>query len=286
LLKPGYDVASLHDPEMLPFALAAGLMHRRIVFDVHENVPAQLETKPWIPRPLRRPAAAIARWMLLAVERRGHVTLAEEGYSDLFRRDHPVFPNYISGTPPKPRDPDDDVGIVYLGDVTEARGLVLAVEAVALAGARTMTVMGRCSVELRRRLLGIATRHGLDLKLHGFVTPNDALRITSGASMGLAPLLDLPNYARSLPTKVLEYLAVGVPTLASDLPGTRDAVGDKPGVVLVPPGDLEAWRTSIREAMHDEPLRQAARDGAAAIVEQYVWPAEAVADFYQGVLTG
>lgn len=283
LLRPGYEVASLHDPEMLPFALVASLLRRQIVFDVHEDVPAQLRVKPWLPRPLRRPLASLARWMLRLAEKRIGITLAEAGYAALFAESHPVFPNYLTDQPPQPRDIDPEVGVLYLGDVTEARGLGLAVQAVGAAGAPVMTVMGRCSIELRERLTAVAKRHGLTLRLHGFVTPNDALETAAGASMGLSPLLDTPNYTNSLPTKVLEYLAVGIPTLASDLPGTRQVVGDKPGVVLVPPGDLEAWEHAIESALTNEELRNAARAGVPAITAQYAWPSEAVSEFYRGL---
>jgi glycosyltransferase involved in cell wall biosynthesis len=222
--------------------------------------------------------------LLRVAEKRVHITLAEGGYASLFVDPHVVFPNYLAGEPPSPRVSDDGVGVVYLGDVTEARGLVLAVEAVAQAGVGPMTIMGRCSVDLRNRLERIASRHQLDLHLRGFVAPDEALSVASGAVLGLSPLLDTPNYANSLPTKVLEYLAVGIPTLASDLPGTRDVVGGKPGVVLVPAGDLAAWRQAIGDAHADRGLRDAAASGAAAIVEEYAWPKEAVASFFRELL--
>ena len=99
--------------------------------------------------------------------------------------------------------------------------------------------------------------------------------MAAGAIVGLSPLLDTPNYRRSLPTKVLEYLAVGVPTLASDLSGTRVVVQGKPGVVLVPPGDLDAWTEALQAITADGELRAAARNGVAAIRETFVWRSDA-----------
>lgn len=285
LLRGKYEVASLHDPEMLPAGLAAALLGRTVVFDVHENVPAQLLTKDWMPRVSRRPLSWAAARLLRIAEKRLAITLAEEGYGELFCREHPVFPNYLVGQPPPPREPDGDVGVVYLGDITEARGLALAVEAVAGAGAPKMTLMGRCNPEFRSRLLATAQRQGLDLVFHGFVSPDEALRISACGSVGLSPLLDTPNYRASLPTKVLEYLAVGIPTVASDLPGTRQVVGGKPGVTLVPPGDVGAWQAAVASVLADPNQRAAARAGAAAVRAAYVWPDRAVKDFYRALLT-
>lgn len=279
-----FDVASLHDPELLPLGIMASWIGRSIVFDVHENVPAQLRTKDWIPRLLRKPLAGVAGWLLRFGERRLAITLAETSYGPLFKDVHPVFPNYLAGSPPEPRPADPEIGIVYLGDVTEARGLALAVEAAGAAGADRLTVMGRCTPDFKARLLAIAADSGIRLQFRGFVTSDEALRVTAGATLGLSPLLDTPNYRVSLPTKVLEYLAVGVPTLASDLPGTREVVGDKPGVVLIPPGDLEAWQTEIGAGLANPALRTAAHDGVGAIREVYVWPADEVRQFYAGLV--
>lgn len=284
LLRGKYEVASLHDPEMLPAGLLAALLGRTVVFDVHENVPGQLRTKDWLPTPLRSPLSWMVARLLRIAERRLPMTLAEEGYAELFAKPHPVFPNYLVGAPPPPQDPDPDVGVVYLGDVTEARGLLLAVEAVAGAGATRMTVMGRCRPDFRSRLLATAERQGLSLVFRGFVSPDEALRISAGGLVGLSPLLDTPNYRASLPTKVLEYLAVGIPTVASDLPGTRQVVGGKPGVTLVPPGDVAAWQAAVAAVLADPEQRAAARAGAAAIRSLYVWPDEAVREFYRALL--
>lgn len=283
LFGKSFDVASLHDPELLPLGIVAGRLGRTIVFDVHENVPAQLGTKEWVPRLLRKPLASLAGWLLHVAERRLSITLAEASYGPLFANAHPVFPNYLAGTPPQPRPADPAIGIVYLGDVTEARGLALAVEAAGRAGADRFTVMGRCTPDFKARLLAIAADGGVTLQFRGFVASDEALWVTAGATMGLSPLLDTPNYRVSLPTKVLEYLAVGVPTLASDLPGTRQVVGDKPGVVLIAPGDLTAWQTEIAAALGNSTLRSAAHDGVSAIREGYVWPAAEVREFYAGL---
>ena len=286
LLRSKAAVISVHDPEMLPAAIIAGLMGRTVVFDVHENVPDQLRTKPWLPGPLRRPVAALAAWLLRLAEKRLVITLAEAGYTDLFAGSHPVFPNYLAGDPPPPREFDPSTGVVYLGDVTEARGLRLAVTAAAAAGVAVMTIMGRCQQQFRDELTALARSDGMTIEFRGFVSPDEALRTTAGALLGLSPLLDTPNYRRSLPTKVLEYLAVGVPTLASDLPGTRSVVADKPGVVLVPPGDFTAWRDAIATAIVNEDLRVEAASGARAVRGEFVWPADEVRRFYADLVAG
>lgn len=274
LWSPAFDLRAIHDPELVVPALTAALAGRKVLFDVHEDVPAQLLTKPWIPPLLRRPLAVVARVMLRVAERTMRITLAEPGYQRLFARPHPVIPNYLDTAGlPEPR-PDQGYA-VYVGDVTIARGAELMVEAAARAGI-PLRVVGRCDPALAE---AIAARGG-DVKLHGRLPHPEALRIVAGATVGLSPLADLPNYRHSLPTKVLEYLAVGVPVLASALPGTIDVIGGLPGVVLVKPGDLDAWTEALAQACTDPALRDAARRGMAEVRRRFTWPRKAVLDAY------
>jgi hypothetical protein len=175
ILTSRYDVASLHDPELLPLGIVAALLGRKVVFDVHENVPEQIRTKQWLWQPLRRPLAAAFGWLLRLAEKRVAITLAEAGYGPLFQRVHPVFPNFLFGEPPAIRDAGPDVGVVYLGDITEARGLAVAVEAAGRAGVGKFTLIGRCSPGFRSRLDAIAASHDLELHFHGFIPAEGAL---------------------------------------------------------------------------------------------------------------
>lgn len=283
------DVAgvSLHDPELVPLGLAVRRLRGvPVVLDMHEDVPGQLRTKAWLPRPLRLPLALLAAAVLRLAERSLTITLAEAGYRSRFRRDHPVFPNYpLADSLPPPRA---DAGyVVYVGDVTEARGAVLAVRAVArLPDRPPLRLVGRCAPDLRARLERLAAELGVTVDLPGFVPHADAMRLAAGATVGISPLADVPNYRHSLPTKVIEYLAVGVPVVASDLPGTAEAVGGLPGVTLVAPGDEQAWSSAIARVLADPRVREAAAANADEVRARFTWPAQDLWEVYGGVLAG
>lgn len=287
-LRSDVDLVSLHDPETIPIGFAVRALRRRpVVFDVHEDVPGQLRTKPWLPAPLRVPLALLAAGLLRAAERVFTITLAEPNYRHLFRREHPVLPNYPEpGALPEPRASGG--AVVYVGDVTEARGATLAVEAVgALAPPRPpLRLIGRVQPELARRLTARATDLGVDLDLPGFLPHPQAMAAAAEAAVGLSPLADTPNYRSSLPTKTLEYLAVGIPVLASDLPGTADVLAGRPGMRLLPPSDVTAWRDALAEVLADDQIRAAARRGVEDIRERFRWPAAQLRAVYADALAG
>lgn len=65
-----------------------------------------------------------------------------------------------------------------------------------------------------RGQLGQAQAAGL-VRWYGFVPNGEALKMVDGALAGLSLLHDEPNYRHSLPTKVVEYMAHGVPVITS-----------------------------------------------------------------------
>lgn len=89
------DVVSIHDPELLPLGVVARLLRRRrVVFDMHEDVPHQILTKTWIPAALRPVVSALSRLALRLTERLLTFTLAEDSYSRQLRSSHPVIDNH------------------------------------------------------------------------------------------------------------------------------------------------------------------------------------------------
>lgn len=281
------DVLVVHDPELLPIAVATRAVRRiPVVLDLHENLPAQMETRPATPHWARRPLAVSTGWVLRSAERMLTITLAEAGYRSLFRRDHLVFANYpVPEALPDPAESDGSV--VYVGDVSEARGALVLVEAVArLRPGPELVMVGRYPDELGTRLRAMAAGLGVDLRLTGWRSHPEAMRVAARAGVAVSPLLDLPNYRSSLPTKILEYLEIGVPVVASDLPGTRAAVGDLPGVTLVPPGDAPALAGEVQRALAQPSQRDEARDNIDSVRSSFAWPAAAVKRFYAGLRAG
>src|SRR5262249_23198414 len=74
---------------------------------------------------------------------------------------------------------------------------------------------------------------------------------------------------------VIEAAACGTPTVATAVPGLRDAVRDGETGLLVPPGDVAALRDAIGRVCNDEALRgrlaTAGRDWAG----RFTWDAAA-----------
>jgi glycosyltransferase involved in cell wall biosynthesis len=116
-------------------------------------------------------------------------------------------------------------------------------------------------VELARRE-GVAER----VEFAGAVPPQELLGAISTASVGLALIQPVClSYRMSLPNKLFEYVAAGVPVLGSDLPAIGSLVREHEiGLVAQPDqvADVASKLSEMLEPRRNAALRQATREAA------------------------
>jgi glycosyltransferase involved in cell wall biosynthesis len=106
--------------------------------------------------------------------------------------------------------------------------------------------------------------------LHGRVPMDDLPRVLSTADIGLVPSLPEPYLEYSLSTKLLEYAAMGVPTIATDLATFRHHFTDA-ALRFVPGGDPDALARAVEELVDDAPGTAAMGDEARRQAAAYDW---------------
>jgi glycosyltransferase involved in cell wall biosynthesis len=273
---PDADLVLLHDPELL-LALPRRCLSKTggpaTVWDVHEDTAAALSTKPWLPRTLR-PAAALAVHAAERVaERRLHLILAEQGYVSRFRGPHPVVPN-TTYVPQAPAPPGGDRRVVYVGHLSPDRGAAEMAELAGLLRPHDITVELIGPADARARALIEAS----PARWRGFVPNDEAMRLADGALAGLSLLRDEPNFRHSLPTKVVEYMARGIPVVTTPLPAAADLAERHGCGFVVPFRDARAAADVIMKLDADPGLRaDLGARGHAAARASLGWPADAKA---------
>ncbi|SNT49053.1 glycosyltransferase [Actinacidiphila glaucinigra] len=259
---PAVDAVVLHDPELL-LTLPRTLRHwhrtgaRRpaVVWDVHEDTAAALAMKGWVPRPLRPPLRLVVRAAELAAERHLHLLLAEYAYQGRFRRTHPVVPNLVTVPEAPPPAPGGE-RVVYLGQISRARGAEeLVAMARLLAPDVRVELIGAADGDVRA-LLAAADRDGV-LRWHGFLPNDAALDRLRGALAGVSLLRDEANYRHSRPTKVVEYMAYGIPVVSTPNPLAAELVRGHDCGLLVPFRAPAAAADAVRRLRDDPELRRA-----------------------------
>ncbi|GGK73534.1 glycosyltransferase [Ornithinimicrobium pekingense] len=280
---PAHDVVLLHDPELVPTTL--GLRLPPVVWDVHEDTAAAVAVRPWLPDRLRPLVAGGVRGVERLAERRMALLLADEHYAARFAGPHPVVLNttVVPEEPPVAAVPDEQGvrRVVYLGSVTVERGVHELVTIgrrlqEASSGTVRLQVIGPAHGPAKAVMQAARAERLLDWE--GFVPSDRALSMLGGALAGLSTLHDIANFRPSVPTKIVEYLAQGVPVISTPLPTAVDLVERSGGGVLVPFQDVEETvEQALAWAQDPASAQEVGRRGHAFARAELDWTSQAPA---------
>jgi glycosyltransferase involved in cell wall biosynthesis len=248
---------------------------------MHENLPASLEMKKWIPLPLQRPM----RWAVSIVERvaflSAKVIFAEVSYAQHYTwvKSGTIVRNLpqVDALPSRRNVVSDRVILCYVGAISRERGGIEMLEATRLLRENgvdvSLALAGPASEEFLADMIRVM---GDDLQpfvqYHGKVPITDAWKVVAQSTIGLAMLHPHANYIESLPTKVLEYMGIGVPVIASDFPLYREVVeGNSAGICVAPErADLLA-QAVLRLLVDRDEMRAMGERGRLAARTKFDW---------------
>ncbi|MDI6880395.1 MAG: glycosyltransferase family 4 protein [Desulfitobacteriaceae bacterium] len=278
------DIYHFHDPELLPIGVLLKLFTRsKVIYDVHEDVPQQILTKHWIPTPLRHPLAMVFNIVeKLLARAMDAVVVATEGIAAKFRGFNPtVVHNYpdihiLPNPSSAPRDKKENV-LVYVGGISRLRG--------ALEMVRALEYLDHID-NLHLDLIGRFEHPGLEQELQvmqgyrrvrflGWLQPTEVYKHLRKADIGLVCLHPEPRYVVSWPVKLFEYMAAGLPVVASNFPLWKEIVEGNQCGITVDPLNPKAIAQAIEYLLtHPEEARRMGENGRRAVLEKYNWDKE------------
>lgn len=287
-LRTRSDIYHYHDPELVPMGFVMRwLLGRRVVYDIHEPIPQQILGKEWLPRWSRRLVARLYRLLERMLTPGQALILANEHQagdyppSVVVVRNYPLLPEApdVSPTPVDQR-PQPPL-LVYVGALSNDRGadvcLELAHRLSQAPRAFRMMLIGPCTPSYEVSLRSRINRYELSetVTLLGRTEYHQAMSIVSQATIGLCLLRPTPNHRILLATKLLEYMMLGTPVLASNIDGWRRYVEDTQAGLMVDPEDLDDVVRGC-ERMLSNPVELCAMGhrGAQAVRDRFNWSTE------------
>jgi glycosyltransferase involved in cell wall biosynthesis len=110
---------------------------------------------------------------------------------------------------------------------------------------------------------------------HGWADRPAVARILASCRGGLVLFHPEPNHVTAQPNKMFEYMAAGLPVIASDFPLWREIVDGAGCGLLVDPMDPAAIARAMQWIIdHPEEAAEMGRRGRAAVEHTYNWEAE------------
>lgn len=278
-LETDADLYHFHDPELFPIGLFLKAKGKRVIFDSHEDLPRQILSKPWIPSALRRPVSGVTELIEnFAAKRLDAVVTATPFIRDRFAalgvraeaiNNYPMLEELDLGQ-------TDWTGkkrqAIYIGGITAIRGAREMLQAIQSTDTNLL-LAGPIEATLTEELEAAAK--GAQIELAGVLDRPQVVVALRESMVGLCVLHPTINYLDSTPIKLFEYMAAGLPVIASDFPRWRELVGDSGAAIFVDPKDPTAIADAIRSLIND-PARaeQMGEAGRRRVHSGYHWGLE------------
>lgn len=291
-LRP--DVIQIYVPELIPVALLLRLLGTPIIYEVQENLYQKLHI-----RTLNR--GRVLEWAFRRFDRLArrycYLIFTEHSYLATYTnltKPHTVVYNYplLASTEPfrRPYRPNPaEPSFIIIGLLSVERAIDTLIDAIQrvklthpgvqlhLYGRRTFT-----DAELTR-MPGFAGVRD-NLQFYGYTDQRIAFGNPAHHTAGLALLKPVGDYPGSYPTKLFEYMALGLPVVTSDFPLYRNVVETHACGLCVSATDPGAVADALLYLIeHPAEARAMAERGHRAVRSVYAWDTEAkkLLNFYQ-----
>lgn len=275
------DIYHIHDPELLPVALALKRRGRRMIFDAHEDLPKQILSKPYLHPMLRHPiSAGMSGFERIVCRRLDHVVAATPVIREKFARMGAAATDINNF--PMLGELDIDVRwsekareVCYVGGIAAARGIREVVAAMALCGSEArLNLVGGFPEKAVRVDVGKSPGWARVNEL-GFLSRPEVRAILGRSMAGIVTFLPEPNHIDAQPNKMFEYMSAGLPVIASNFPLWRQIVeGSECGICVDPLAPKEIAAAIDRLVENPVLARRMGENGRRAVHERYNWGVE------------
>jgi glycosyltransferase involved in cell wall biosynthesis len=278
------DVYHFHDPELMGVGLALRALGARVVFDVHEDIPADIADKPWIAPPIRRPLSyAAALWLKILHRAYSGVVAATPAIARRFPNRHTVvvcnYPRIEEFATQRGENFElRSASALYIGSITELRcidEMVSAFSSPEMDPRVRLMLAGTFEDEqLQARIQKMSGWKCVDYL--GQRPRQEVARMLTHARCGLLLFRPAANHEDAMPTKLFEYMAAGLPVIISDSLRWSAVVREHDCGLVVNPFDRDALARAIVEIVLDPQRAQAMGErGRVLVNERYQWNSEA-----------
>ncbi len=273
------DIYHFHDPELILIGLLLKLHRKVVIYDVHEDVPQQNLTKPYIPLIFRKSISAMIAFLEAFSARHFDAVVTvtpfiNERFLKLSAQAVNVnnYPLMSELHPWGNLWEGKEKAVLYVGDITRLRGAFAMVEAIGRTGYKLL-LAGNFEPGIENELKQMPGWRSIEVL--GFVNRNVVRAVAARSMAGLVLFLPAPNHINAQPNKMFEYMSAGLPVIASNFPLWREIIeGNNCGFCVDPLNPKEIASAIKRIIEYPTESEQMGRNGRRVVEEKYNWGIE------------
>ncbi len=278
-LEVNADIYHFHDPELIPIGLKLKKLGKKVIYDVHEDVPRDILSKEYLNKFSRPILSNIFEvYENYAAKKFDYIITATPYIRDRFKKLNPNtidinnFPllNEFYSLDLKN---NKENAVCYVGGITKIRGIVELIKSLEYVDT-TLHLAGEFeSEELKKEVENL--NGWKKVEYYGFVNREKIKEILSICKIGIVTLFPIKNYLDALPVKLFEYMSASLPVIASNFPLWKEIVEkNKCGICVDPKKPEEIAKAIGYLITHPDEAKKMGENGRKAVLEKYNWEKE------------
>lgn len=295
-VKLNADIYHIHDPELIPVGILLRIRGKKVIYDAHEDLPEQIFHKLWIPLFLRgffsKTATLVLRISGLVffsgiVAATPTIEKKFPSSKTVLVCNFPILEEF--DTCQKMPFADRPYGLAYIGGISEIRGIREIVKSLELLSDQDVCLQLAGNFESDELEIEVTQQKGWDkVDYRGWLDREQVGNLLCGVRAGLVLLHPAKNYIDAFPVKMFEYMAAGIPVIASNFPLWKEIVEGEECGLCVDPLKPEEIAEAIQWLFdHPEEAETIGLNGRKAVEEKYNWESESkkLLSLYEEVLS-
>lgn len=284
-IKINAKVYHFHDPELIPCGLLLRILGKKVIYDVHENIAEDIFDKPWIK--YQKTSYQIFNFFEKIAVKNFKIILAEKSYEKRYKTlnaNAVVIQNFCDlefFEPFVKKEYHQTMNLFYIGIVLENRGILEILETVYELKKKGYPVhfhlVGELYSDLDQKIKKLEYFDTIkdDVTFYGRLPLNKGYQLAERMDIGLCIIWPMKNSIESYPTKIFEYMAVGLPIITSNFDLYKELVEENNcGICVNPKSTKEIFYAVETLYTNVQKSEQMVKNGKNAVKNKYDWESQ------------